>query len=116
MELAETVAVQSAVADRAPRQVGVTQIVVAPAYGTPPTEPRASCRGDAKAAKARQVAMYLTHVVFEMNVAAVARGFGRDRTTAGHAIRCVEVLREDPERARVLGLLEAQLRRLEGGQ
>ncbi|MEI9995749.1 MAG: helix-turn-helix domain-containing protein [Rhizomicrobium sp.] len=97
--------------DAAPQlRAGMTQLVVAHAYGVPLDAIRARSRGVGRAARARQIAMYLTHVVFSMTMADVARGFGRDRSTARHAIQRVEELREDPELNRTLGWLEATLR------
>ena len=93
-----------------PLRAGMAQIVVAHAYGVTLDELRARKRGARRAALARQIAMYLTHVVFSENMAAVARGFGRDRSTAFYAIQRVEEMREDPELNRTLGWLEATLR------
>ncbi|MDP3738623.1 MAG: helix-turn-helix domain-containing protein [Hyphomonadaceae bacterium] len=50
---------------------------------------------DAGASFARKVAMYLASVVFGMSLARVAAAFGRDRSTVGHACRCIEDMRED---------------------
>lgn len=97
-----------------PPQVGVAQIMVAHVYGVPLDSLMAGTRRDRRAAEARQVAMYLAHVVFRMSLGAVARGFGRDRTTARHACRHVEAMREDPERDRLLGWLEMALREMAG--
>ena len=44
----------------------------------------------------RQMAMYLAHVAFGVRTADVARGFARDTTTAYHAYRQVEDMRDDP--------------------
>jgi len=66
----------------------------------------ASTRGAPRAAFARQVAMYLAHVVFAMNFAAVGRLFGRDRTTVAHACRVIEDGRDD-------GILDSRLAALE---
>ena len=93
-----------------PLRAGMTQIVVAHAYGVPLDELRAPSRGAKQAALARQIAMYLAHIVFAMSMTAVARGFGRDRSTCCHAIQRVEAMREDPELNRTLGWLEATLR------
>ncbi len=93
-----------------PLRAGMTQIVVAHAYGVPLDDIRAPSRGAKQAALARQVAMYLAHIVFAMSMTHVARGFGRDRSTACHAIQRVEAMREDPELNRTLGWLEATLR------
>lgn len=53
-------------------------------------------RGRAEVAQARQVAMYLAHVVLGLSLTDVGRRFGRDRTTAAHACRLVEDWRDDP--------------------
>lgn len=46
---------------------------------------------------ARQVAMYLCHVSFELSLARVAAAFGRDRSTVAHACHGVEDRREEPQ-------------------
>jgi chromosomal replication initiation ATPase DnaA len=94
----------------APLRAGMAQVVVAHAYGLTVDELRTPKRGMKKAANARQIAMYLMHVVFSMNLASVGRGFGRDRSTAAHAVHRVEAMRDDPELNRTLGWLEATLR------
>ena len=43
----------------------------------------------------RQIAMYVAHVGFGVRAADVARCFGRDTTTAYHAFRQVEDMRDD---------------------
>ena len=93
-----------------PHRLGVTTMMVAHVYGVRPDALMAATRTGRRTAEARQVAMYLAHVVFRMNLATVARGFGRDRTTVRHACRHVEELREDPERDRVVAWLEVLLR------
>lgn len=70
--------------------------LVADYYGVPVEALLAATRGDPQVAEARQVAMYLGHVVFRLSLAGIARSFGRDRTTASHACRRVELRREDP--------------------
>ncbi len=63
-------------------ELGVAQIMVAHVYGVSLESLLAATRRGRRAAEARQVAMYLAHVVFRMSLAEIARGFGRDRTTA----------------------------------
>jgi chromosomal replication initiation ATPase DnaA len=63
-------------------------------------------RGRAPAARARQVAMYVTHVSCGMNLTDVGTLFARDRTTVSHACAAVEDRRDDPVFDRVLELLE----------
>lgn len=62
------------------------------------------CR--AGAARARQLAMYLAHVVFGASLAEIGIAFGRDRTTVSHACGLIEDLRDDPA-------FDAELERLE---
>ena len=85
------------------------QIAVANAYGITISDLRAGGR-EAKTAEARQIAMYLTHVVFEVSHADVGRGFGRNRSTALYAARRVEAMREDPLIDATLEALETALR------
>lgn len=58
---------------------------------------RASTRGSPRAAFARQVAMYLAHVVCGLSLTEVGSLFARDRTTVSHACSVVEDRRDDPE-------------------
>lgn len=46
-------------------------------------------------ARARQVAMYLMHVILQRDYAEVGRFFRRDRTTVSYACALIEDLRED---------------------
>lgn len=68
-------------------------------------------RGDASVAGARQLAMYLTHVVLRRSYAEVGQFFGRDRTTVAHACARVEDLRDRPEIDAELARLEEELAR-----
>lgn len=43
----------------------------------------------------RQVAMYLVHVVYELNHTHIARLFAKDRSTVSHACKVVEDSRDD---------------------
>jgi chromosomal replication initiation ATPase DnaA len=66
-------------------------------------------RGDAPVAEARQLAMYLTHVVLRRTYVEVGSFFGRDRTTVAHACARIEDLRDLPEVEAELARLEAEL-------
>jgi hypothetical protein len=81
--------------------------IVAAGFGVAEQDLRAPGRGTAPVAFARQVAVYLGHVVFGMNLTRLGRAFGRDRTTARHACRTIEDSRDDPAIDRFVGLLEA---------
>ena len=83
--------------------------LVALATRTPASEIRRERRGRA-AVRARQIAMYLSYVIFQWSLDRVGTAFGRDRTTAGHACRQVEDLRDDRRFDEMLDRLEACLR------
>lgn len=65
------------------------------------------CR--ANTARARQLAMYLAHVVQGVSLTAIGEAFGRDRTTVSYACGLIEDLRDDPQLDAELDTLEAQL-------
>jgi chromosomal replication initiation ATPase DnaA len=67
---------------------------------------RAATRRSARAAFARQVAMYLAHVVCGLSLTEVGLIFARDRTTVAHACELIEDRRDEPE-------LDARLEHLE---
>lgn len=52
-------------------------------------------RGAPCVAFARQVAMYLAHIGFELSFATISRVFDRDPTTVSHACRVVEDGRDE---------------------
>jgi chromosomal replication initiation ATPase DnaA len=97
-------------ADANPVRAGMAQAIVACAYDVPLHEMRAATRRGPRIALARQIAMYLTHVVFRMSLSQVAEAFMRHRSTACHALHHIEDLREDPELDRTLLYLESALR------
>lgn len=55
----------------------------------------APTRGAPRTAFARQVAMYLAHVGFELTFKTISQVFDRDRTTVSHACHVVEDGRDD---------------------
>jgi chromosomal replication initiation ATPase DnaA len=67
-------------------------------------------RGTAGVAFARQVAMYLCYVGFELSLARVAAAFGRDRSTVAHACHAIEDRRDDDQFDLWIAGLEAMLR------
>lgn len=52
-------------------------------------------RSRQKICAARHVGMYLAHVVFQLSLRAIAREFGRHRSSVGYAVRQVEARRDD---------------------
>ena len=61
-------------------------------------------------ARARQVAMYLSHVGLGMSLARVAMALGRDRSTVAHGCHRIEDLRDDPDVDAWLEELEERLK------
>jgi chromosomal replication initiation ATPase DnaA len=66
-------------------------------------------RCGAAVAEARQLAMYLVHVILSRTYAEVGALFGRDRTTVSHACAHIEDLREAPAFDAEVTRLEAAL-------
>jgi chromosomal replication initiation ATPase DnaA len=66
-------------------------------------------RGPRKVAFARQLAMYLTHVGFGLNLTEVGACFERDRTTVRHACALVEDRRDQPAFDLAVSALETSL-------
>lgn len=90
----------------------MAQMAVAEGMGVPLLALCDQRRGGREAAFARQTAMYLCRLAFDMSLTEIAETFGRDRTTAAYAVRRIEEAREDPEFDRMLGRLETALQRL----
>jgi chromosomal replication initiation ATPase DnaA len=67
-----------------------------------------------RAALARQIAMYLSHVVLGMTISQIAGACARERSTVFHAVRHVEDLRDDPELDSTLLYLECLVRNAVG--
>lgn len=88
----------------------IIESTVAPAFAVPREALWAGTRGAPSEAFARQVAMYLAHVGFGLNLSEVARLFVRDRTTVAHACALVEDRRDAAPFDRSLDLLEGALR------
>lgn len=84
--------------------------LVALATDVPAEEIAARRRSTLAATRARQITIYLAHVGLAWPIWRVATAFHRDRTTAGHAVRIVEELRDDPDFDGRLNDLEACLR------
>ena len=79
---------------------------VAAAFAVSLRDLRAPTRRSPQAAFARQVAMYLAHVVLRQSLSATGRLFRRDRTTAAHACALVEERRDNPVIDALLQTLE----------
>jgi len=84
--------------------------VVAAAFDVSVQDLRSPKRGRAKVALARQVAMYLAHVVLGLTLSDAGHLWGRDRTTAAHACRLIEDLRDEQHFDGLLTILEEMVR------
>lgn len=72
---------------------------------------KAKKRRRAHVSYARQIAMYLAHVVGQLTLGEISRAFERDRTTVGYACHIVEDRRDSPLFDRQIEALEAEMRR-----
>jgi len=88
----------------------LAQSAVAYAFGVSQEDLNAPTRRSQRAAFARQVAMYLAHVAFELSLSRVGLAFGRDRSTASHACHRIEDQRDDLAFDQYMDALEACLR------
>lgn len=68
---------------------------------------KSRCR--APTAQARQLAMYLSHVVLGRSLTEIAGAFGRDRTTVSYACALIEDRRDDPLFDEEVSALERRL-------
>ncbi len=90
--------------------VGYVTSLVAMIMDVPPREIEARRRTSAVASRARHTAIYLIHVVLGWPMWRAAAAFGRDRTTASHAVQLIEDLREDAAFDARLSAMEACVR------
>ncbi|MCR6673363.1 MAG: chromosomal replication initiator DnaA [Devosia ginsengisoli] len=60
-------------------------------------------------ARARQLAMYLSHIVLGRSLLEIAEAFGRDRTTVSYACAVIEDMRDDPRFDEEVTALEQQI-------
>lgn len=90
-------------------EVALAQLVcaiVSIEFAVPIAELINPLKGPARMSYARQVAMYLMHVVFQIRITNVGRAFGRDPSTASYACHLIENERED-------SLFDQKLQKLE---
>ena len=91
-------------------RAGLALQLVAASTGVPKERMEARTRLGGRACRARWLAMYLAYVIFQWPLERVGAAFGRDRTTAGHACRQIEDLRDDRRFDDMMERLEACLR------
>lgn len=85
-------------------------LIVSDALCVSPTEMISKKRAKSTVVFARQMAMYLAHVVGQMSLGQVATEFGRERTTVGYSCNAIEDRRDSPIFDNQVEYLEAQLR------
>ena len=79
----------------AQRHIAKTAIdLVCDAYEVSPTLVLAAGRSQAHISLARQVAIYIAHVVGQLNLTQLSEEFNRDRSTVSHACHIVEDRRD----------------------
>lgn len=74
---------------------------------------KSRCR--AQAARARQIAMYLSHVILGRSLTEIGDAFGRDRTTVSYACALIEDMRDDAMFDEEVQQLEQRLETLRDG-
>ena len=84
--------------------------LVSLATGVPADEIISAPRGRNGAARARSMAIYLSHVAFALPQRRVATAFRRDPTTVGQALARIEAMREEGSFDRLVDDLEACVR------
>lgn len=92
--------------------------LVADACGVPAVLLLHPSRCSAEVAEARQLAMYLMHVILQRTYLEIGTYFRRDRTTVSHACACIEEDRDRQDFDAFVAGLEARLEdvRAEGGE
>lgn len=94
------------------KQREIIEIAVSQVFAVPLSMLKSQSRETADIAHARQVAMYLAHVIGSMPLAEIGQAFGWDRTTVAYACNVVEDRRDEPKFNRTLDLLEGIVSRL----
>lgn len=84
----------------------LTVAAVALEFDVPTLNLNTTLKGSSQICFARQIAMYLVHVMFNINLTRTAELFSRDRSTVSHACNVVEDSRDDE-------IFNAKLERLE---
>jgi len=97
--------------NREEADLGLAASIGAMAYGVPLCAVLSAPRGDAKAANARQMAMYLGHVRLHFSARRVGIAFGRTHAAVLKACRRIEESRENPAFDQTVEWLETLLTR-----
>ncbi|HMQ58471.1 MAG TPA: helix-turn-helix domain-containing protein [Rhizobiaceae bacterium] len=84
---------------------GVIDIMAA-IFNVPGKELRESGRPTREIGRIRQIGMYAANTALGLSMAAVARGFGKDRSTVVHACHLIEDMRDDASFDALIGKVE----------
>lgn len=81
------------------------------AYSVSASEILSPNRSQAQVSRARQVAMYLSHIIGQLTIAQVSVEFERDRTTVTHAFHIIEDRRDSPIFEQQMQFLEREYKK-----
>ncbi len=96
---------------RKDREVFLLSQIVADECGVCLTRLLRRSRGSGRAARARQIAIYLSHVSLSRPQDVVAELFSRERSTIAHAVQTMEDQRDDPAIDALLNRIEERVTR-----
>ena len=85
--------------------------IASEAYSVPTSEILSPNRSQAQVSRARQVAMYLSHVIGQLTIVQVSTEFERDRTTVAHALHIIEDRRDSPIFEQQMQFLEREYKK-----
>lgn len=91
--------------------VRLSKEIVCEAYSVPHADIQARDRSGSHLALARQVAMYLAHIIGQLTLNEIAQEFDRDRSTVSHACINIEDRRDSPIFDLQLEYLEEMMRK-----
>lgn len=80
--------------------------IAAALFNVSSKELRQAGRSSLPVCRVRQIAMYVAHVVLQLSMKDIARGFGRDRTTVVYACHLIEDMRDDPDFDQIVAMAE----------
>jgi chromosomal replication initiation ATPase DnaA len=97
------------IAEKVPMQIIIEHVVIC-TFQVNAHAIHSAHRGVRADNQARQIAMYLAHVVCGLTLTEIGRLYRRDRTTVAHACHVIEDRRDDRQFDFVLELLESGIR------
>ncbi|MDB5623036.1 MAG: chromosomal replication initiator DnaA [Devosia sp.] len=109
---------QAGARGQTPNDAGFEQVIalVAQQKSIAPELIRHHSRCAFSTARARQLAMYLSHVALGRTLTQVGMAFGRDRTTVSYACALIEDMRDDPRFDNEVCELEGRIEAMIGSE